>query len=131
MLVEREQAIRAFVPRDYWEVRGDVHARGGAAAAGDVRHAGAWRRPATRRRRASARAALADAIVARDGAHGGRGRPPGRVVERRAAARRSREPPPLLFDLTSLQRTANRRFGLSARRARSRWRRRSTSATRC
>jgi DNA topoisomerase-3 len=27
-----------------------------------------------------------------------------------------REPPPLLFDLTSLQRTANRRFGLSAAR---------------
>ena len=26
----------------------------------------------------------------------------------------SREPPPLLFDLTSLQRTANRRYGLSA-----------------
>ena len=31
-------------------------------------------------------------------------------------ARRTREPPPLLFDLTSLQRTANRRFGLSAAR---------------
>jgi len=27
---------------------------------------------------------------------------------------KTREPPPLLFDLTSLQRTANRRFGLSA-----------------
>jgi hypothetical protein len=28
---------------------------------------------------------------------------------------KSREPPPLLFDLTSLQRTANKRFGLSAK----------------
>jgi DNA topoisomerase-3 len=27
-----------------------------------------------------------------------------------------REPPPMLFDLTSLQRTANKRFGLSAAR---------------
>ncbi len=55
--------------------------------------------------------ALADAIVARgDGAAGG---PHGPVVER-LRQKRLREPPPLLFDLTSLQRTANRRYGLSA-----------------
>ena len=35
------------------------------------------------------------------------------VVER-LRQKRVREPPPLLFDLTSLQRTANRRYGLSA-----------------
>src|SRR6185436_19976289 len=34
----------------------------------------------------------------------------------RIRARTVREPPPLLFDLTSLQRTANRRFGWSAAR---------------
>ena len=35
------------------------------------------------------------------------------MVER-LRQKRVREPPPLLFDLTSLQRTANRRYGLSA-----------------
>ena len=41
--------------------------------------------------------------------------PQGPVVER-VQQKTVREPPPLLFDLTSLQRTANRRFGLSAAR---------------
>ena len=64
------------------------------------------RRRGARRRRSSratrAHAAAADPLGPR----------------RRAASsrRRSREPPPLLFDLTSLQRTANRRFGFSAPR---------------
>jgi len=55
--------------------------------------------------------ALAEHIVARgESAAGG---PDGAVVER-LRQKRVREPPPLLFDLTSLQRTANRRYGLSA-----------------
>ena len=57
--------------------------------------------------------ALADGVVARgESAASG---PPGQgpVVER-LRQKRVREPPPLLFDLTSLQRTANRRYGLSA-----------------
>ena len=61
--------------------------------------------------RASAERALADGIVARgESVAGG---PHGAVVER-LRQKRVREPPPLLFDLTSLQRTANRRYGLSA-----------------
>ena len=53
-----------------------------------------------------------EAIVARGRGRGGR--PHGAVVER-LRQKRVREPPPLLFDLTSLQRTANRRFGLQRR----------------
>jgi DNA topoisomerase-3 len=94
MLVAREQAIRAFVPTDYWEVEGDF----GFPAT--------WRYGGRARLAASP---LADAIVARATAEGA-----GTVesLTRRAV----REPPPLLFDLTSLQRTANRRFGFSAGR---------------
>ena len=105
MLVRREQAIRAFVPRPYWEVRGTFTCAGGRFTAG-------WRHgPAAR----LATAALAEAIAGRDAAHGAARDPIGPRVER-VRARTVREPPPLLFDLTALQRTANRRFGLSAAR---------------
>jgi DNA topoisomerase-3 len=57
--------------------------------------------------------ALADGVAARDEAQASSRAPHGPVVER-LRQRRTKEPPPLLFDLTSLQRTANRRYGLSA-----------------
>jgi len=99
MLVERERAILAFVPRDYWEIRAELR-----TASGD-KFPALWRHGKLSR---LATAALADAIVVRD-------RPAPAIVER-VRARTTREPPPLLFDLTSLQRTANRRFGFSAQR---------------
>ena len=58
---------------------------------------------------------LADQVVERARAHAAATHPAGPIVER-LTQKRSREPPPLLFDLTSLQRTANRRYGLSASR---------------
>jgi DNA topoisomerase-3 len=106
MLVSREQAIRAFVPRAYWELRGDFRTADGH------RFTAGWRRGSLAR---LGTAAIAEAIVARDAAHGTAADPHGPRVER-LRARTVREPPPLLFDLTSLQRTANRRFGLSAAR---------------
>ncbi|HEU4732311.1 MAG TPA: DNA topoisomerase [Kofleriaceae bacterium] len=106
MLVRREQAIRAFVPRPYWEIRGEFTTSAGQRFTAGWRHDGAAR---------VATAALAEAIVARDAAHGAAADPVGPRVER-LRARTVREPPPLLFDLTALQRTANRRFGLSAAR---------------
>jgi DNA topoisomerase III len=106
MLVHRELAIRAFVPRPYWEVRGTF------TTAGGLSFTAGWRRGTLAR---LASAALAGAIAARDTAHGAAADPVGPRVER-LRARTVREPPPLLFDLTSLQRTANRRFGLSAAR---------------
>ncbi len=57
--------------------------------------------------------AFADAVVARDEPLGAAASPHGPIVAR-LRQRRTKEPPPLLFDLTSLQRTANRRYGLSA-----------------
>jgi DNA topoisomerase III len=125
MLVEREHAIRRFVPRDYWEIRGDF-----TTATGE-RFSATWRRIETARSGAPVRSAaapsaerdttrlgslaIARAIVARDTEQGAAAAPLGPRVER-VRARTVREPPPLLFDLTSLQRTANRRFGWSASR---------------
>ncbi len=106
MLVARERAIRAFVPRDYWEVRAELR-----TAAGERFTAG-WRHGKIARLGAEA---LADAIVTRDRAHAAAGGARAPRVES-VHARTVKEPPPLLFDLTTLQRTANRRFGLSAAR---------------
>jgi DNA topoisomerase-3 len=105
MLVAREAAIRAFVPRPYWEVRGEFVAEG-------VRFTAGWRLGSVAR---LGSAALADAVIARDAAVGAARDPAGPRVER-VRARTVREPAPLLFDLTALQRTANKRFGFSAAR---------------
>ncbi len=106
ILVEREERIRAFRPRDYWE----VHARF-AAAGGE--YAGRWLDPAFKKDEDAERrperiwtAAEAQAIVA--SCEGKRGR----VSEE---SKPSTQLSPLLFDLTSLQREANSRFGFSAR----------------
>src|SRR5439155_25746327 len=57
----------------------------------------------------------ADAVVTRSRGHAAASDPIGPRVER-VQSKTVREAPPLLFDLTSLQRTANRRFGFSAQR---------------
>ena len=106
VLVEREERIRAFVSRDFWE----VHARF-AAVAGE--YAGRWFDPGFKKDEDSERkperlwsAQEADAIVAacRDGK--------GSVTEE---SKPSTQLSPLLFDLTSLQREANGRFGFPAK----------------
>ncbi len=119
IVVRREQAITAFRPKDYWEVRGTFGTGGDAPRASF--HAG-W---GTRGARAGANdsatvnrlgtLALAAEVVARTSAHGAAADTQGPVVES-LRQKKTREPAPQLFDLTSLQRTANRRFGLSATR---------------
>mgnify|MGYP001590345346 FL=1 len=106
ILVEREERIRAFQPRDYWE----VHARF-AAQAGE--YAGRWFDPGFRKDHDAERkperlwqAARADAIAAACAAT------PGVVSEE---TKPSTQASPLLYDLTSLQREANGRFGFSAK----------------
>ena len=112
IVVRREQEIRQFRPRDYWEVRG-VFTLTGAPPDATEKVTATWGvalpDAKTVRSRFGERA-LADAVVARDEAQAAAHGP---IVER-LRQRRVREPPPLLFDLTSLQRTANRRYGLSA-----------------
>lgn len=101
MLVAREHEITAFVPRDYWEVAAALKTAEGAPLSAQWRHDKAAR---------LATAALAGEVVTRDTAANDE------IVVERVRGKTVKEPPPQLFDLTSLQRTANRRFGFSAQR---------------
>ena len=106
ILVEREDKIRAFTSRDYWE----VHARFGAKAG---EYAGRWfdpgfkkgddgERKAERLWSAKEAKAIVSACAGKKGIA---------TEETKPATQLS----PLLFDLTSLQREANARFGFPAR----------------
>jgi len=106
ILVEREERIKAFKPRDYWE----VHARFGAKAG---EYAGRWYDPdfkkdddAERKTERLWDVTAAEAVVAEC-----LGKSGAVEDETKPATQLS----PLLFDLTSLQREANGRFGFSAR----------------
>ncbi|MBG89422.1 MAG: DNA topoisomerase III [Verrucomicrobiales bacterium] len=108
IVVEREELIKKFVPRDYWEVHGTFKAEVGE-------YAGRWFNEdfskANREKDQHARAERIwerkDADAIRDKCIG----KPGTVTEE---SKPSKQAPPLLYDLTSLQREANSRFGLSA-----------------
>jgi DNA topoisomerase III len=107
ILVDREAKIRAFVPRNYWEVHGTFGAQAGE-------YTGRWFDEKFKRSDddADQRAErLWDEARARAIAGKCAGRP-GTVTEE---SKPSSQIAPLLYDLTSLQRDANGRFGLSAR----------------
>ncbi|AGK49449.1 DNA topoisomerase III family protein [Burkholderia thailandensis MSMB121] len=107
IVVEREEKIRRFVPRDYWEVRAEFVCAGGF-------YEGRWFDPKFKKdefdpeKRDSRLWSLpaAETIVAacRDQL--------GTVTEE---SKPSTQLSPLLYDLTSLQREANSRFGFSAK----------------
>ena len=116
VVVEREEQIRKFISRDYWEIHATF-----AAQAGD--YPAKWFDPRWKRAAANAAAgneeidselkadrlwtqreaqAIADAV---------RGKPATVTEESKPTTQAS----PLLFDLTSLQREANGKFGFSAK----------------
>ncbi|MDK3021534.1 DNA topoisomerase III [Cupriavidus taiwanensis] len=107
IVVEREEKIKHFVPRDYWEVRAEFIAAAGL-------YEGRWFDPKFKKNEFDPEAresrlwseAEAKSIVAacRD--------KPGIVSEE---SRPSTQQSPALFDLTTLQREANSRFGFSAK----------------
>ncbi|WP_199724214.1 DNA topoisomerase 3 [Corallococcus sp. AB011P] len=121
MVVERELAIRDFVPWDYLEVVATFSPRGKGAPVG-ARYQGTWFRsgpdgkpviPPGYESVREARRLDADGVEA------------GRVIDRVRSgnavvesldAETKRMPPPLLYDLTELQRHANRLYGFSAQR---------------
>jgi DNA topoisomerase-3 len=106
IVAEREDKIRRFVSRDYWEVRAKFDAKAG-------QYEGRWldesfRKgddPDARAERLWDAAQAAAIVVACNGR-------PGDVTEE---SKPSTQLSPLLFDLTSLQREANGRFGFSAK----------------
>ncbi len=107
IVAEREERIRRFVPRDYWEVRAQFVAAAGL-------YEGRWidpdfkkdeRDPEKRESRLWSLAAAQSVVAAcRD--------QPGSVTEE---SKPSTQMSPALYDLTSLQREANGRFGFSAK----------------
>ncbi len=114
ILVEREEKIKRFVPKDYWE----VHATFGVSAG---EYAGRWIDEKFSKTKKDAKdeeidpdlraerlwdAKRAEAIKAKCEGK------PGEIEEE---SKPSTQASPLLFDLTSLQRAANGRFGFSAR----------------
>ncbi len=107
IVVEREEKIRKHVPRDYWEVRATFDATAG-------QYEGKWFDPAWKKNpddpeaRADRLWNAADAEAIAKAAVG----QPASVSEE---AKPSNQSSPLLYDLTTLQREANSRFGFSAK----------------
>ena len=95
LMVKREREIQAFVPEPYWLVHAEF----------DPRYQGLWfEGDETRLKEAKRAEEIATKVSGKDGVV--------ESVERKEQSERA----PLLYDLTSLQRDANRRFGFSARR---------------
>jgi DNA topoisomerase-3 len=111
LVVQREREVRDFRPEDYLEVVATFEGPTGA------RYRGTWFRPRPggmppstewQGRRLPPDGAEAGEVVARARA--------GRAAIETVRAETKRMPPPALYDLTELQRHANRLYGLSAQR---------------
>ena len=106
IMTRREEEIRAFVPQKYWEVEAQFEAGGGRAYAGtfNAPKGESFLERADRLSSAEAAAAIVAAVSGR----------PGEITKLEKTSKKTQ--PPLLYDLTSLQREANNRFGFTARR---------------
>ena len=111
ILVERELQIRAFVPKGYWE----VHATFGAKAG---EYEGKWFDEALADQKVAERGAeqRPERLWTQERAEQIVGECRGKTGEVHDEKKPARQLSPLLYDLTSLQREGNSRFGLSARR---------------
>jgi DNA topoisomerase III len=107
MIVERELALRRFVPEDYLQVVATFQA-------GEASYQGTWFRPHDKNdknndgNRLPADGKEADQIMARAKA--------GQAAVETLGAETVRAAPPLLYDLTELQRHANRLYSFSAQK---------------
>ena len=99
ILARREEEIRAFVPEPYWIVDALFEANG------ERRYEGHYHLGSTPRLKTAEEAAAV--VAACEGQTG-------EITKLEKTKRQER--PPLLYDLTSLQRDANSRFGFAARR---------------
>jgi DNA topoisomerase-3 len=108
LVVERERAIRNFVPKDYYRIKGIFDIASG-------RYEGVYQKPDFKKandEEGDDRAdrlwneAQADAIVAEASAV--------KTAEVSEEKKRTRQGSPRLYDLTTLQREANNRYGMSA-----------------
>ena len=108
VVVEREEQIRKFVSRDYWEIHAQLPGRGRRVPRQVVRpevEEGPPTTPSSKADRVwTEREALAIADAVR-----------GKAATVTEESKPTTQASPLLFDLTSLQREANGRFGFSAK----------------
>ncbi|NVO06827.1 MAG: DNA topoisomerase III [Rhodoferax sp.] len=107
VVVEREEQIRKFISRDYWEIHATFNALAGAYPA-------KWFNPAWKKNAEDAELKADRVWTAREAqeiADAVRGKPATVTEESKPTSQAS----PLLFDLTSLQREANGKFGYSAK----------------
>jgi len=107
IVVEREEAIRQFVPKSYFEVVATFAAKNG-------QYEGKWFDPLFKKSD-TAPDARAERIWSQEAAQAIVAQCQGRPVEVKDDAKSSTQAPPALFDLTTLQREANGRFGFSAK----------------
>ncbi|MBI2837249.1 MAG: DNA topoisomerase 3 [Acidobacteria bacterium] len=117
MLVEREREIRAFVPEDYIEVVATFEPHRKAEALdrpAPSSYRGTWFRQDADAQQKAARRLPADGVEAARIVERVRRQGEGVVESLEQESRRM--PPPLLYDLTELQRHANRLFGFTAKR---------------
>jgi DNA topoisomerase-3 len=106
IVVEREEKIRRHVPRDYWEVKAQF-----VAAAGS--YEGKWFDP--KFKKGDDEHARADRLWDEKSAQAIRAACLGQNATVVDEAKPSTQASPLLYDLTTLQREANSRFGFSAK----------------
>ncbi len=116
IVARREEEIRAFKPEPYWLVDATFQALDGAGAdgakAGERTYVGHFQAPpgspgATKGPRIGTEEEAMAIVAACEGR-------PGTITK--LEKREQREKPPMLYDLTTLQREANNRYGFSARR---------------
>ncbi|RXZ36421.1 DNA topoisomerase III [Oxalobacteraceae bacterium CAVE-383] len=107
IVVDREEKIKKFVPRDFWEVRADFVCAAGVYEGRwlDRAHKKDETDPEKRAERLWSKAAAESIVAACRGKQGN-------VTEE---SKPTTSMAPGLFDLTSLQREANSRFGFSAK----------------
>src|SRR6266568_5517831 len=111
ILVEREEKIKKFVPKSYWEIHATFDAKAG-------QYPGRWfdEEFARSKDRKEAESELkAERLWGVEKAAAIRAKCLGKPGVVTAESTPSTQLSPLLFDLTSLQREANSRFGFSAR----------------
>ena len=116
VVVEREEKIRKFVSRDYWE----IHATFGAQAG---EYPAKWFDPAWKKSAANAAAGneeadaelKADRLWSQREAQAIADAVRGQLATVTEESKPTTQVSPLLFDLTSLQREANGKFGFSAK----------------
>lgn len=107
IVVRRENEIRAFRPRDYWEVKAQF-----GVAAGS--YEGRWFDPKFKKN-AEDNALRPERLFDAEKARAIVERVRGKVAQVEETAKRTSQFSPQLFDLTSLQREANNKFGYSAK----------------